>query len=119
MAKKRGTALEPEEKRKLNKQNLNKLGGIFRFLMPYRWAFFSGLLFLLFSSLTLLTFPFVAGKLIDTAQGSKWIVNDVNSIALILIGILAIQSVFSGRVTVGKIDFSGIKDIEFIGSVAS
>lgn len=95
MAKKRGTALEPEEKRKLNKQNLNKLGGIFRFLMPYRWAFFSGLFFLLFSSLTLLTFPFVAGKLIDTAQGSVWIVNDVNSIALILIGILAVQSVFS------------------------
>lgn len=95
MAKKRGTALDPEEKRKLNKQNLNKLGGIFRFLMPYKWAFFSGLLFLLFSSLTLLTFPFVAGKLIDTAQGSKWIVNDVNSIALILIGILAVQSIFS------------------------
>lgn len=95
MAKKRGTAIEPEEKRKLNKQNLNKLGGIFRFLMPYKWAFFSGLLFLLFSSLTLLTFPFVAGKLIDTAQGSEWIVNDVNSIALILIGILAVQSIFS------------------------
>jgi ABC transporter fused permease/ATP-binding protein len=95
MAKKRGNALEPEEKRKLNKQNLNKLGGIFRFLMPYRMAFFSGLVFLLFSSLTLLTFPFVAGKLIDTAQGSEWIVSDVNSIALILIGILAIQSLFS------------------------
>lgn len=95
MAKKRGTALEPEEKRKLNKQNLSKLGGIFRFLMPYRWAFFSGLIFLLFSSLTLLTFPFVAGKLIDTAQGGEWVVSDVNSIALILIGILAVQSVFS------------------------
>lgn len=95
MAKKRGTALEPEEKRKLNKQNLSKLGGIFRFLMPYRWAFFSGLIFLLFSSLTLLTFPFVAGKLIDTAQGGEWVVSDVNSIALILIGILAVQSIFS------------------------
>lgn len=95
MAKQRGTALEPEEKRKLNKQNLSKLGGIFRFLMPYRLAFISGLIFLLFSSLTLLTFPFVAGKLIDTAQGSTWIVNDVNSIALILIAILAVQSVFS------------------------
>ncbi|MFL0683730.1 MAG: ABC transporter ATP-binding protein [Algoriphagus aquaeductus] len=95
MAKKRGTALEPEEKRKLNKQNLSKLGGIFRFLMPYRWAFFSGLFFLLFSSLTLLTFPFVAGKLIDTAQGGEWVVSDVNSIALILIGILAVQSIFS------------------------
>jgi ABC transporter fused permease/ATP-binding protein len=95
MAKKRGTALEPEEKRKLNKQNLNKLGGVFRFLMPYKWAFFSGLLFLLFSSLTLLTFPFVAGKLIDTAQGAEWIVSDVNSIAMILIAILAVQSIFS------------------------
>ncbi|GAA0879224.1 ABC transporter transmembrane domain-containing protein [Algoriphagus jejuensis] len=95
MAKKRGTALDPEEKRKLNKQNLSKLGGIFRFLLPYRWAFFSGLVFLLFSSLTLLTFPFVAGKLIDTAQGTSWIVNDVNSIAWILVGILAVQSIFS------------------------
>ena len=95
MAKQRGTALEPEEKRKLNKQNLSKLGGIFRFLMPYKWAFILGLVFLLFSSLTLLTFPFVAGKLIDTAQGGVWIVNDVNTIALLLIGILAVQSIFS------------------------
>ncbi len=95
MAKKRGTALDPEEKRKLNKQNLRKLGGIFRFLLPYKWAFFSGLVFLLFSSLTLLTFPFVAGKLIDTAQGSDWIVGDVNSIAWLLVGILAVQSIFS------------------------
>ncbi|GAB3227619.1 ATP-binding cassette domain-containing protein [Algoriphagus aestuariicola] len=95
MAKKRGSALDPEERRKLNKQNLSKLGGIFRFLLPYKWAFVLGLVFLLFSSLTLLTFPFVAGKLIDTAQGSSWIVSDVNSIAWILIGILAVQSIFS------------------------
>jgi ABC transporter fused permease/ATP-binding protein len=95
MAKKKGTALDPAEKRNLNKQNLSKLGGIFSYMMPYKWAFFSGLVFLLFSSLTLLTFPFVAGKLIDTAQGSSWIVSDVNSIAGILIGILAVQSIFS------------------------
>ena len=95
MAKKRGDFLDPEEKRKLNRQNLNKLAGVFRFLMPYRYSFFLGLVFLFFSSLTLLTFPFVAGKLIDSAQGSQWIVNDINSIALILIGILAIQSIFS------------------------
>ena len=95
MAKQRGTALDPEEKRKLNKQNLSKLGGIFSFLLPYKWTFFLGLVFLLFSSLTLLTFPFVAGKLIDTAQGKSWIGSDVNSIAWILIAILAIQSIFS------------------------
>lgn len=95
MAKKRGTALDESEKRKLNKQNLSKLGGIFQFLMPYKGTFFLGLVFLVFSSLTLLTFPFVAGKLIDTAQGTDWIVSDINSIALILVGILAVQSIFS------------------------
>ncbi|MBN7814233.1 ABC transporter ATP-binding protein [Algoriphagus pacificus] len=95
MAKQRGTALEEHEKRKLSKQNLEKIGNIFRFLMPYKWAFILGLVFLLFSSLTLLTFPFVAGKLIDAAQGTEWIVSDINSIALILVAILAIQSVFS------------------------
>lgn len=87
--------MEESEKRRLNKQNLGKLGSIFNFLMPYKRHFFLGLLFLVFSSLTLLTFPFVAGKLIDTAQGTDWIVNDINSIALILVGILAIQSIFS------------------------
>ncbi|NVJ87196.1 MAG: ATP-binding cassette domain-containing protein [Algoriphagus sp.] len=95
MAKKRGGALEEHEKRKLNKRSFEKLGGIFRFMLPYKGYFFLGLVFLLFSSLTLLTFPYVAGKLIDTAQGSEWVVNDINSIALILLGILAVQSVFS------------------------
>ena len=82
MAKKRGTALDESEKRKLNKQNLSKLGGIFQFLMPYKGLFFLGLVFLVFSSLTLLTFPFVAGKLIDTAQGTDWIVSDSPCIVL-------------------------------------
>lgn len=95
MAKRRGVALEEEEKRKLNKQNLGKLGGIFSFVKPYRGKFIIGLIFLLLSSLTLLTFPFVAGKLIDTAEGKTWLVNDVNTIAFMLLGILAVQSVFS------------------------
>ena len=95
MAKKRGAALEDHEKRKLSKQNFQKLGGIFRFMVPYKGRFILGLVFLLLSSLTLLTFPFVAGKLIDTAQGSDWIIQDIDSIAFLLLGILAIQSVFS------------------------
>ncbi|EOZ92190.1 Lipid A export ATP-binding/permease protein MsbA [Indibacter alkaliphilus LW1] len=95
MAKKRGTSLEEHEKRKLNKQNLGKLGGIFRFVLPYKFNFILGMLFLAFSSLTLLTFPFVAGKLIDAASGEEWLVNGINNIAYILLGILLIQSIFS------------------------
>ncbi|GAB3650506.1 ABC transporter transmembrane domain-containing protein [Echinicola sediminis] len=94
MAKKR-KALEEHEKRKLNKKNLRKLIGIFNFVLPYKGVFIVGLFFLLFSSLTLLAFPYVAGKLIDTAQGKEWIFNDINTIALVLIGILFVQSVFS------------------------
>jgi len=94
MAKKHGIALEPEEKRKLSKQNLSKLKGIFQFILPYKGAFFLGTVFLFLSSLTLLSFPYVAGKLIDTAQGTNWIFTDLNHIAFLLIGILAVQSVF-------------------------
>ena len=95
MAKKIGISLEEGEKRKLNKQNIRKLGGIFNFMLPYKFHFVFGLLFLVFSSSLLLTFPFVAGKLIDTASGEEWIFSDINSIALILLGILFVQSVFS------------------------
>ena len=95
MAKKRGISLEEGEKRKLNKQNIRKLVGIFNFMLPYKLHFVLGLLFLVFSSSLLLTFPFVAGKLIDTASGEEWIFSDINSIALILLGILFVQSIFS------------------------
>ena len=113
MAKKRGNALEEHEKRKLNKENLGKLKGIFRFVWPYRANFFSGMLFLLLSSLTLLTFPFVAGKLIDTASGKDWLLTDINSIALVLLGILLVQSVFSFfRVWLfAKVSESSMRDI--------
>ncbi|MFD2035077.1 ABC transporter ATP-binding protein [Belliella marina] len=95
MAKKKGKSLEEHEKRKLNKESLGKLGGVFRFILPYKWTFILGLLFLLLSSLTLLTFPYVAGKLIDTASGKSWLVNDINGIAFLLLGILLVQSIFS------------------------
>ncbi|SEJ32144.1 ABC transporter, permease/ATP-binding protein [Cyclobacterium xiamenense] len=95
MAKQRGLPLDKSEKRKLNKKNLEKLSGIFRFALPYKGPFLLGMLFLLFSSLMLLTFPFVAGKLIDAASGKEWIVNDIDGIAYILLGILLVQSIFS------------------------
>ena len=95
MAKSRGLPLDESEKRKLNKKNLNKLTGIFRFALPYKAPFLIGMLFLFFSSLMLLTFPFVAGKLIDAASWESWIINDINTIAFILLGILLVQSIFS------------------------
>ncbi len=90
------TVLEEGEKRKLNKEGIKKLLGIFRFVIPYRKTFILGLLSLALSSGTLLSFPYFAGKLLDVAQGKGgFILTSINQIALALIGILAIQSVFS------------------------
>ena len=88
--------LEEGEKRKLNKEGIRKLLGIFRFVIPYRRTFIFGLVALGLSSGTLLSFPFFAGKLLDVAQGKEgFILTSINQIALALIGILAIQSIFS------------------------
>ncbi len=98
MAKKnsRFTSLDKEEKRPLNKDNFRKLLGIFRFILPYRWTFAVGILLLLFTSGILLSFPYVAGKLIDVASGKgAWLFDNISSIALLLIGILLLQSIVS------------------------
>jgi ATP-binding cassette, subfamily B, bacterial len=90
------TVLEEGEKRKLNKEGIKKLLGIFRFVVPYRKTFILGLIALALSSGTLLSFPYFAGKLLDVAQGKGgFILTSINQIALALIGILAVQSVFS------------------------
>ena len=93
MAKSR---LKEEEKRSLNKENIKKLYGIFRFLMPYRNKYILGIILLIISSALMLSFPFFTGKLIDVASGNgTWIVNDINLIALGLLGIFIVQSFIS------------------------
>lgn len=89
-------ALDEGEKRPLNKSGIEKLVGIFRFVLPYRWTFVVGLVALGLSSGTLLSFPYFAGKLLDVAQGkSDFFLTTINQIGLALIGILLVQGVFS------------------------
>jgi len=97
MAKRRKSEpLNEEEKKPLNKENFKKLTGVFQFIKPYKSYFIAGLFFLLISSTTLLGFPYVMGKLVDVAQGkTSGIFTEINTVAFILIGILAVQSFFS------------------------
>jgi ATP-binding cassette subfamily B protein len=104
MAKKRGREpLEPGEKRKINKENFRKLKALFAYMLPYRGSFITGLIFLFFSSILLLTFPYLAGQLLDVASGKPaspvWLGPEIKDIALLLLGILLLQSLISfGRV---------------------
>jgi len=81
-------------KAKLNRESLRRTAQMLRYLRPYRVQFFIGTLLLIISSGVTLAFPRVTGQLVDAAMGVlKGF--DRNSIALTLIGILAVQGVFS------------------------
>jgi ABC transporter fused permease/ATP-binding protein len=96
MAKRRGKdPLKEEDKRPLNKSNFKKLLGVFQYITPYKTTFIFGMICLIFSSTTLLVFPYLAGKLMDVASGKPWIVNSITQITLGLIGVLFFQSIFS------------------------
>ncbi|HEX5170734.1 MAG TPA: ABC transporter transmembrane domain-containing protein [Cyclobacteriaceae bacterium] len=96
MAKRNKETITDQEKRKVNKKNLRKVLGIFRFAARYKWIFISGLVALSLSSVTLLSFPYFAGKLLDIASGKTIpFLSSINEAALILVLILFIQGIFS------------------------
>ncbi|MEP2670851.1 MAG: ABC transporter transmembrane domain-containing protein [Cyclobacteriaceae bacterium] len=85
-----------EEKAKLNRSGLKKLIGIFSFVRPYQWTLLLGILCLVLSSGTLLSFPYFAGKLLDIASGKGgFILTTINQIAIALLAILIVQGIFS------------------------
>ena len=88
--------LREEDKRKVSKDSLKRLGGIFRFMLPHKWLFILGLICLVLSSATILSFPYLAGQLLDLADGKKIpYFSTINQVALTLLGILLVQSFFS------------------------
>lgn len=93
----RGRRMEDDSvKAPITRAGLRKFVGIFRFVWPFRVDFGLGLLALTLSSATALTFPFLAGKLLDAASGQgTFFIQGINQIALALVGILLFQSIFS------------------------
>ncbi|MDX2188522.1 MAG: ABC transporter transmembrane domain-containing protein [Bacteroidota bacterium] len=88
--------VDDNDKVKVDAQRLRQLIKLMNFVKPYRFYFISGLIFLIFSSTTMLAFPYLAGQLIDSATGKSTIYNfDINSIAILLGGILFFQAIFS------------------------
>lgn len=87
----------PEKKKKrITLADLKKSWAIFRYVLPYKNQLIAGMIFLVLSSVTVLAFPAVTGKLMDAALGKiNWVLNDVNSIAMILAAILVLQGIFS------------------------
>lgn len=79
--------------RKITKENLRKLLRLYTFVLPQKWTFALGMLFLVLSSLTNLAFPMFLGDMLDAA--GKDDASKINQIAYILFGIFAATAVFS------------------------
>lgn len=80
-------------RRKITKENLRKLLKLYTFVLPQKWTFALGMLFLVLSSLTNLAFPMFLGDMLDATTSDA--VNEVDRIAYILFGIFAATAVFS------------------------
>lgn len=84
------------KEKRLSRESIRQLLGVFRFALPYKWTFIAGLAALVLSSVTLLSFPYFAGKLLDIATGkSGEIFTTLGEVAVVLILILLVQGVFS------------------------
>ncbi|MCL4106707.1 UNVERIFIED_CONTAM: hypothetical protein GTU68_048151 [Idotea baltica] len=68
---------------------------MFKFVKPYRWYFISGLVLLFISSLLVMVFPWLAGQLIDIANGEGKFGLTLKKSGYILLFILVIQGIVS------------------------
>ncbi|SEF50105.1 ABC transporter ATP-binding protein [Sphingobacterium lactis] len=100
------THSEDLPKPKINKEILQKALKIFSYIKPFKWKFVVGMVFLVFSSLTMLTFPALLGAMIDAAQGIQSYpflpasVKFIGGLSLIILTFQAITSFFRIRLFV-------------------
>lgn len=88
-----GAEVEEKDKVKVSKENLAKAVKIFRFVIPYQWTFILGMIFLLFSNLTTLSFPLLIGEMTKVIEGkSKF---QINEVTLFFFAILIVQAILS------------------------
>lgn len=85
-------------KSKINKENLQKISGLLKYLKPYKTKFGIGMIFLILSSLTGLAFPILIKMMVDLAQDIPPKYNlpqTINGIGYLAFAILFIQSFVS------------------------
>lgn len=90
---KMGTGVDSKDKVKVDKKGLQKALKIFRFVIPYKWTFGFGMMFLLLSNLTTMSFPLLIGEMTKVIEGkSKYLINDVT---IFFFAILIVQAILS------------------------
>ncbi|MDO9613955.1 MAG: ABC transporter transmembrane domain-containing protein, partial [Bacteroidota bacterium] len=82
------------EKKKITREGLRNAFKLFRYIKPFQGEYYVGMFFLLGSSLASLAFPKLLGELVNSGNKVATAYT-VNEIALMLVVVLLVQSVFS------------------------
>ncbi len=85
---------EHPPKKKITLSGLRNAFKLYSYIKPYRGIYILGLFFLFGSSISNLAFPKLLGDLVNSGNEGN-LGEDLNRIALLLVGILIIQAVFS------------------------
>ncbi len=93
MRSRRGLGEEPLPR--LSKEKLREALYIFRYIRPYRWHLLVGMVLLFASSLVFMAFPYLAGLMVDVAQGKVDGSMDLEQVGWILLGVLLLQGAIS------------------------
>ena len=103
---------EPEKVR-LTRAHLREALQIFSFIRPYRWSLIIGLVLLFLSSFVFMLFPYLAGLMVDIAQGNSEFQFSLGDVGWVLLAVLVLQGTFSyARVMLfAKVSENGIADV--------
>lgn len=81
------------KKKKFDKTSFKKALKLLNFVLPYKWAFAIGIVFLVLSTSTTLTFPSLIGEVTRVIEGNSNY--SLNQVVLFFGGILILQGIFS------------------------
>ncbi len=87
---------EEDNKKKVTRAGLQNVLKVYRYILPYRYVFITGMVFLALSTLTALTIPYLAGQFLDVALGNttSWF-ESIHQVIIIFSVILLAQAIFS------------------------
>lgn len=83
-------------KKRITRKGFGKLLRIFRFILPYKYTYLVGTLFLAGSTGTALLTPLLIGKFLDVSKGkTSEIFSSIDTVAIIFAIVLVLQAIFS------------------------
>lgn len=105
--------LKEPSKPKVSRESFKEALKIFKYIRPYRMAFIGGMVLLTLSSALFMVFPFLAGLMVDIAEGKSDLEYDLVEVGIGLFIILIIQGAisFSRVILFAIVSENGIADI--------